>query len=606
MKCYCNPPSIPGFTLSRKVTDTFNIMKSLVPASGKFMEDAVLDNIEKLLTRSYVKGVRRTIEIPETSIYSILKKTAADKGGNTAFSFFGRKFSYLELLEFVDSAASFLNSKGIGKGDRVNIMLPNIPQFVIMFYGLVKLGAVVVQTNPMYSTNELKNELIDSGSRTVITMADFASKAKPLYPDHLDRIIVVKPSDFLPAVIRSIYRISENRKLKQVGGSETGAMIFDAMEARPEVHEASLDPSSHPAVFQYTGGTTGIPKAAVLSHKNLVSNIYQITEWLPEKFTRSQTYLCAIPFFHVYGMMTAMLLPVFQGSEMILIADPRNTVQILKTIQKRKPEVFPGIPAMYHSVVNHAKSGKYDIGSIELCISGAAPLPQDVQEKFESSTGAIILEGYGLSEASPVTNINPADPVDLGSRRKLGSIGFPIPNTYERIVDQETGENDMPVGKVGELIIKGPQVMSGYWNNDRETSIALRNGWLYTGDLARMDKDGYVYIVDRKKDMIIASGYNIFPREVEEVLFKHPKISEAAVVGVKHEHRGETVKAFIVPMEGASLTEQEVKDFCVEYLAKYKIPKIIEFRKELPKTLVGKVLRRELRTENEESDRESE
>ncbi len=560
--------------------------------------------IESLLAKSYVKGVRRTIDIPEVTLYSILENTAKEKGKNTAFSFFGNKFSYTQLLEHVDSAASFLKGLGIEKGSRINLMLPNIPQFVVMFFAIQKIGCTVVQTNPMYSTGEVRNELIDSGSRTVVTMSDFAGKITILHPDYIDRIIVVKPSDFLPPVLKRLYKLSEGRKLRQLSKSGSGIVIYDSAAGRKKVEQELIDPQEQAAVFQYTGGTTGIPKAAVLTHMNLVSNIYQITEWLPEKYRKSLTYLCSIPFFHVYGMMTAMLLPVFQGSEMILIADPRNTLQILKTINSRKPEVFPGIPAIYHSVINHAKRSKFDIASIELCISGAAPLPLDIQETFERETGATILEGYGLSEASPVTNINPADAEDLRKRRKTGSMGLPISNTLERIVDRETGTNDVAPGEVGELIIKGPQVMKGYWNNRAETENALRDGWLFTGDLARMDEDGYFYIVDRKKDMIIASGYNIYPREVEEVLFRHPDISEAAVVGEKHEHRGETVKAFIVPVKGKTLTEKDVKDYCSLHLAKYKIPRIIEFREELPKTLVGKVLRRELRSESEKGKEE--
>lgn len=566
------------------------------------MSDGDLVNIEKILSKSYVKGVKRKIKIPDISVFSTLRNTCEKFGGNTAISFYGNSVSYTELLSYVNSAGTFLKEQGIKKGDRVNIMLPNVPQFVIMFYALMQLGATVVQTNPMYSANEVKGELNDSGSRTVITMADFAVKLLKLHPDSLDKIIIVRVSDFLPGILRTLYKIGENRRVKELGISS--CLVFYTPTASGKANpEEGISTSEHPAVFQYTGGTTGIPKAAFLTHHNLVANMSQITEWLPDRYTQPISYLCAIPFFHVYGMMTAMLLPVYHGSEMILVPDPRDINHILKTIHRMKPKVFPGIPAMYHSVINHPKVEKYDIGSIELCISGAAPLPAEIQETFEKKTGAIILEGYGLSEASPVTNSNPADPEDLGRLRKLGSIGLPYPNTEERIVDQDIGETDMPIGEVGELIIRGPQVMPHYWNNDAETKNALRNGWLYTGDLAKMDEQGYVYIVDRKKDMIIASGYNIFPREIEEILYKHPDVSEAAVVGVSDPHRGQTVKAFIVPVEGKTLTEQQIKDFCVDYLAKYKIPRIVEFRKELPKTLVGKVLRRELRDEENIPDK---
>lgn len=565
------------------------------------MDEEHLKELEKLFSRSYVKGVRRHIEIPSKSVYSTLSETCSKHGERNAISFYGRGISYKELKVRVNAAAAYLSDLGIAKGDRVNIMLPNVPYFIIMFYALMKLGAVVVQTNPLYSGPEVKSEMEDSGSKTIITMADFAVKLKALYPETLDKIIVVKVSDLLPGLLSALYKIGENKKIRELGRGPY-ILYYAHSDTAREIEEPEFDTEKHHAVFQYTGGTTGIPKAAVLTHRNLIANIYQVTEWLPDRFSQPISYLCAIPYFHVYGMMTAMLLPVSNGSEMLLVPDPRNLKLVLKTIHKMKPTIFPGIPAMYHSVINHPKVGKYDIGSIELCISGAAPLPAEIQEKFENKTGAIILEGYGLSEASPVTNSSPADPEDLGSRRKQGSIGLPYPNTEERIVDQETGETDVPLGEVGELIIRGPQVMPYYWNNEKETAIALRNGWLYTGDLAKMDEDGYIYIVDRKKDMIIASGYNIYPREVEEVLYKHPDISEAAVVGVNDPHRGQTVKAFIVPENGKTLDEKEIKNYCSEFLAKYKIPRIIEFTDELPKTLVGKVLRRELR-DKEDKDR---
>lgn len=564
------------------------------------MQDPQTDTLEKILSKNYVKGVKRSIDIPSISVYEILKNTASESPDNAAFSFYGRRFTYREFLSRVDNAADYLSNNGVKQDDRVNLMLPNVPHFPVMFYALMKLGAIVVQTNPMYSTNEIKNEAIDSGSRILISMADFAPKAVSLIPDFLDKVIVVRVSEFLPSSLAVFYNLGEGRKIKALRNASNGVSVYSSLKENGKKAEAAkFDPSEQSAVFQYTGGTTGTPKAAILTHTNLVANIYQITEWLPEKFKKNLVHLCAIPFFHVYGMMTAMLLPVFQGSEMLLLPDPRNTSQILKTIQKRKPQVFPGIPAMYHSVVNYPQVAKYDLGSIEFCISGAAPLPLEVQEVFEKATGAAILEGYGLSEASPVTNVNPIEPDDLVGRRKPGSIGFALPNTFERIVDRETGETDVPFGEVGELIIKGPQVMKGYWNNKEETESTLRNGWLYTGDLARVDEEGYTYIVDRKKDMIIASGYNIYPREVEEVLYRCPKVSEAAVVGVMDPHRGETVKAFIVPQKGQTPTEQEIKDFCTEYLAKYKIPRLYEFVNELPKSLVGKVLRRELREKEE-------
>ena len=327
----------------------------------------------------------------------------------------------------------------------------------------------------------------------------------------------------------------------------------------------------------------------------MLANANQLIEWFPEDFKEEISYLASIPYFHVYGMMTAMLTPLLQGSELIIIPDPRNQKMILKTIRKKKPTAFPGIPTMYHGIINYPRVEKYGIDNIKLCISGAMSLPQEIQKKFEDITGGTLVEGYGLSECSPVTNISPLQS-EYKSKRRQGSIGLPLPDTYEKIVDVNDGVTELPPGKEGELLIKGPQVMVGYWNRPEENKSTLIEGWLHTGDIARMDNDGYFYIVDRKKDLIIAGGYNIYPREVEEVLYENPKISDCAVIGIPHAHRGETVKAFIVPLD-KSLTEEEVKKYCREKLSVYKIPKIIEFWDSLPLTLVGKIDKKALREE---------
>lgn len=357
---------------------------------------------------------------------------------------------------------------------------------------------------------------------------------------------------------------------------------------KAEEIDIEIDPIEEVALLQYTGGTTGFPKAAMLTHRNLIANTLMCAHWMYRCQKGEEAILGVLPFFHVYGMTTIMNLSVMQAYKMILL--PKFDVEtVLKTIEKQKPTLFPGAPTMYIALLNHPNLSKYDLSSIKVCISGSAPLPVEVQEKFEKITGGKLIEGYGLTEASPVTHSN----FLWDGERIKGSIGVPWPDTDAKIISLETGQ-EANVNEIGELVVRGPQVMKGYWNQPFETDSVLRDDWLYTGDMGYMDEKGYFFIVDRKKDMIIASGYNIYPREVEEVLYEHPKVQEAVVVGVPHEYRGETVKAFIVLKEGEQCTEEELDEFMRNRLAAYKVPRIYEFRKELPKTAVGKILRRVL------------
>ncbi len=506
------------------------------------------------------------------------------------------KISYRTLKTEVDTIASDLDGIGIKKGDKVAIMLPNIPQYITYFFAVLKLGGIVVQVNPLYTTREIKYEMEDSGCNVIVTMDEFVQKAMPLYPSITGKIIAVRVKDYLPPLISNIYALSNIRKNTKVVPDKNIIISKRPVSVRYTGKTAQINPEQDAALIQYTGGTTGEAKGAVLSHRNLISNAYQVIETLPEAYKEKTTYLSAIPFFHVYGMMTAMLTPIIQGSTIILVPDPRNTKMILSAIEKKKPTAFPGIPAMYHSLINYSNINKYNLKNVKICISGASSLPVELQKQFEKLTGSILVEGYGLSECSPVANVTPLVDEDRAKYRRLGSVGLPAPDTYERIVSLEDGVSDMPVGEQGELLIKGPQVMMGYWNRPEENKKVLENGWLHTGDIARIDKDGYVYIVDRKKDLIIAGGYNIYPREVEDVIYENPKVSECAVIGIPDEHRGENVKAVIVKKD-STLTEQEVIDFCRERLAVYKIPRIVEFRDSLPLTLVGKIDKKQLRNE---------
>lgn len=513
---------------------------------------------------------------------------------NPAIIFFGRRISYRRLVRLVEACAAALHDLGVRKGDRVSINLPNLPQFVISFYAALRLGAIVVQTNPMYTERELVELISDSGAETMITLDLLYPRAAAVRAKTgLKRLILTSVGDFLPPLKRLLYPLKERLEGKHVplkGGDflKLRELLRRYRGERPP--KVELDPAEDIAILQYTGGTTGTPKGAMLTHKNLVANALQSRAWFLQAEEGHERVLAVLPFFHVYGMTVAMNLAIALGSTMILL--PRFRIdEVLETINRYQPTIFPGAPTMYVAFNTHPHIKRYKVGSIKECISGSAPLPVEVKKRFEELTGGRLVEGYGLSEASPVTHSNPLDGRDIP-----GSIGLPFPDTEAKIVDPATGE-ELGIGQVGELVVRGPQVMKGYWNKPEETAQALKGGWLHTGDIAMMDERGYFYIVDRAKDMIIASGYNVYPREVEEVLYQHPKVAEAAVIGVPDPYRGETVKAFIVPRSGERPSAEEITQFCRERLAAYKVPRLIEFRESLPKSAVGKVLKRELRRE---------
>ncbi len=543
------------------------------------------------MEKAYPPGIKRHIDIPDTGVYHEFCMSVNQCSSMMAIDFMGNKITYSGLKTEVENAASFLHELKLLKGNMLAIMLPNLPQYIIFFMASMKLGITVVQMNPLYTQPEIEYELKDSGARTIIAMDDMLPKVMPLQGKLLDSIIEVRVEDYLPAVKAKLYKLMKKTGHKKVGGP--GIILYTGKQQYKHIEDETIDPNRDLALLQYTGGTTGIPKAAALTHKNLLSNASQLIEWFPEEFKKNISYLASIPYFHVYGMMTAMLTPLLQCSSLIIVPDPRDIKMTLNLIKKKKPVAFPGIPTMYHSIINHPDIRKYGINNIKLCISGAMALPEELQKKFEDITGGTLVEGYGLSECSPVTNISPLS-AEWKDRRKAGSIGLPLPGTYEKIVDLEDGTTELPPGEEGELLIKGPQVMSGYWNRPKENESVLTDDWLHTGDIAKMDSDGYFYIVDRKKDMIIAGGYNIYPREVEDVLYGHPGISDCAVIGIPNEHRGETVKAFIV-LSDKSLTEDMIKKYCKEKLAVYKVPKVIEFMDALPVTPVGKIDKKVLR-----------
>ncbi len=470
-------------------------------------------------------------------------------------------------------------------------MLPNSPQFVIAFYGSLLAGLTVVNVNPMYTPGELSYQLADSGADALVILDLLWPRYAEIAGEHNLKLAVrTGIQDYLPFPKNWLFPLKAKKEgswPKTLGGLAWKKFLAGGKGEQnwPRLELNQL------ALLQYTGGTTGRPKGAMLSHKNLTVNALQVQAWIPDFREGEEVILGVIPFFHVYGMTVAMNLAMTGGGKLVLL--PRwNTREVLETIARSKPTLFPGVPTMYVAINTDPATKKYDLTSIRACISGSAPLPVEVAETFEKITGARLVEGYGLTESAPVTHANP-----IYSQRKIGSIGLPLPSVDAKIVDDEG--RPLPTGEAGELAVKGPNVMLGYWNRPEETAQTLKDGWLFTGDVARMDEEGYFYIVDRKKDMIIAGGYNIYPREVEEVLYQHPAVKEAAVVGVPDAYRGETVKAFLVLKEGYEdeIDEEELKAFARKRLAAYKVPKLWEFRKELPKTAVGKILRRRLREE---------
>jgi long-chain acyl-CoA synthetase len=554
---------------------------------------------EKPWLQFYEPHVPPNIDYPHQTLPEALESTTSDHPTHTAMIFKDKVISFQEFNDLVNRFAAALQALGVKKGDRVAIHTPNCPQFPISYYAVLRTGAIVVPCNPIYTAREIKHQLNDSGAKIIITLSSTYPIIQSIRDEtELQHVIVARIKSYFPTFLKILFTVAMERKTGHrvdISGDEGTYWFTDLIaeaHGKPEPVDISWDDS---AVLMYTGGTTGVSKGAQLTHKNIFVNAYQFNVWAKANETQEIT-LTTIPLFHSYGMTLCMNSCVLAGGTMILVPDPRDTTDILKTIDRHQPTFYPGVPAMYIAINNHPDVEKYNVKSLKNCSSGAAPLPVEVHQRFMALTGTQLREGYGLSEASPATHSNPA----YGENR-IGTIGIPWPDTESRIVDVDTGETLLDVGDVGELCIRGPQVMKGYWNLPTETANTLREDpqgggpWLHTGDIAVMDKDGFFQIVDRKKDMILgAGGYNIYPREIEDVLFEHPKVLEAGVAGVPVPGKGERVKAFIVLKPGETSSEEEIMNFLRERLAPYKVPKYYEFRNELPKTLTGKVLRRAL------------
>ncbi len=559
----------------------------------------------------YDKGVPGTLVYPEEPLYYFLQESARKYPDRACTIFKGAAISFKEMDAITDHVAAGLVDLGVKKGDRVGIFMPNTPQFIMAYFGILKAGGVVVATNPLYTPPEIAQQVSDAGVEIMFVMTNFYKTIKAAQPNtKLRKLIVTNLKEALPPVMSLLFTVAREKKsgFRIEGGLADGDIWLKDLIAS---HKSSPRPNvdvgpNDTALFQYSGGTTGTSKGAVALHRNAVANTLQLKAWFVNMVEGQERLLMAIPLFHVYGMVAGMLNAIALGASMIVIPNARDIPDVLENIDRYQPSIFPGVPTLYNAINNHpdVKAGKINLRSIKACISGSAPLLRETKERFEELSGGKVFEGYGLSEAPTATHCNP-----LLGVNKTGSIGLPLPDVDCKVISLDDGETEMPLGEIGELAIYGPQVMKGYHNMPTETANSLRQlkdgkTWLFTGDIVRMDEDGYFYIVDRKKELIKPGGYQVWPREVEEAIAAYPKVMEVGVAGIPDPYRGETVKAWIVLKPGQTATADEIKAFCKERLAPYKVPTHYEFRKELPKTTVGKILRRELVRQHKEAPAE--
>ena len=540
----------------------------------------------------YPHDVPCALDLPEESIWDALEHTVARYGSHSAFVFQNFGMNYRQLRRHAARMSSALRASGVREGDTVLALLPNLPHFPVTYYGTLRLGAALTTASPTAVERELEALLQDSGARTIVTLDILYDKVANLAAKSgVETVVVGSVTDFMPLWARLagrwLKRVPAPRHPVPFGGKVQRMRSF-LRWGRHDIQTTAVSPDTV-ALLQYTGGTTGVPKAAMLTHGSLLANARQMINWFPALQEGEETILAVLPFFHVYGVTLVMNAGLLLAANTVLIPRPMTT-EMFEAIPKYRPTIFPGVPTLYVAIVNDERSQRYDLSSIDVCVCGGAPLPAEVKRDFEALTGGHLFEGYGLSEASPVTHAVPHD-----GRSRVGSVGMPLQNTDARVVDEHG--NPVPVGEDGELVVRGPQVMKGYWNREADTADVLRDGWLRTGDIARMDADGWFSIVDRKKDLIITGGENIYPREVEEVLFEHPLIKEVAVVGVPHPYGGEIVKAFVVLAPGATATKKDITQFAAERLAKHKVPRAVEFRDDLPRSPAQKILRRVLADE---------
>jgi long-chain acyl-CoA synthetase len=536
--------------------------------------------------RLWPTDVPKNLEYPKVPLHAILEKTAKKHPEKAAIAYFEEEITYRELDSLSNQFAGALNALGVKKGDKVAAFLPNIPQFVIAYFGVLKAGAVLTAISPLHKEREVEYQLTDSEAEAIVALDSLYPIVEKVWPKtSLRNVIITSLEEYA----------SKTTAIPSTVGQKPNVYSFQELlrEKGAKPLKVGINPKEDLAALQYTGGTTGTAKGAMLTHLNLVSNALAFAAWIKGEVAK-ETFLTALPLFHIYGMTTSMNVPISLAAKMVLL--PRFDPQMaLESIQRHRVTVFCGAPTMYSVLLANPELGKFDLTSIRVCISGASPLPPQVQKKFMDITGGFLAEGYGLTEASPVTHCNPVDKTMRTVR--LGSIGLPLPDTDARIVDVETGEKTLKPGETGELAVKGPQLMKGYWKRPSETALVLRDGWLLTGDIAKMDQDGYFYITDRKKDLIKYKDYSVYPREIEDVIYEHSAVKLCAVVGKLDPIVGEVPKAFIVLKDGAEATDVEIMEFVREKVAPYKAVREVEFRKELPVSAAGKVLRRVLQEE---------
>ena len=544
----------------------------------------------------YDKGIPKTlVPYPRQTLVDVVDETTRMRPNHTALIFKGERISYGELAWRSDALAAALVKQGVKKGDRVAILMPNCPQYVIAEFAIWKAGGIVASINPLYTEPELEHTLNECGAETVIVLTLFYNKVKAVQAKtKLKRVIATNIKEYLPKILGLLFALAKEKKeghRVQLQGNDLWFADLIRQHTGAPRPQVAVGPDD-PGLILFTGGTTGVSKAAYATHQALVMAGMQIRAWFSATLVEwDDCFLGSLPLFHVFAAVGLQTVALLGRSPIVLIPNPRDIDDVVENIEKTRPTFLPGVPTLFIALLNHpkVKSGKVDMSSIKLCISGAAALMLDTKERFEAVTGGRIVEGYALTESMMAAVISP-----VKGAYKPGFVGMPVPDVEIRIVDGDTGQTEMPLGEIGEIALRAPQLMLGYWNRPEATAEILRDGWLYTGDLGHLDEDGYLTIVDRKKDVIKPSGFQVWPREVEEVIAKHPAVAEVGVIGVPDPRTGEAVKAFVVLREGQTATADEIREFCKASLTGYKVPKQVEFRTSLPKSAVGKVLRREL------------
>ncbi len=567
------------------------LMSEAVSAPGATPPTATGPQGLELWQIHYPKDVDHSAPLPVLPLFALLDDAVATYGTRPAIDFLGKKYTYAEIGGLVDRAAAGLQRQGVGRGTKVGLFLPNCPYYTIFFFAILKAGGTVVNFNPLYAEKELEKQCLDSDTKMMVTLdlAVLYPKIKLLLDQGVLKHVVICPfADALPFPKNFLFPLLKRRDRAQVtmDGRHIAYNTIVGGAAKPQ--PVTIDPKRDIAVLQYTGGTTGVPKGAMLSHSNLYCNAMQAVRWFPDLHYGTERVVGVLPFFHVFAMTVVQNLAVASGSEIVML--PRFDLdQTLDLITKKKPTLMAGVPTIYTAMNNHKDLAKYDLTSLRFCMSGGAPLPVEVKQKFEELTGCLLVEGYGLTETSPIAYGNPFD-----GRVKAGSIGLPMPNTWPELRDLEDPTKRVPHGEKGELCLKGPQVMLGYWKRPEETEKVFVGEYLRTGDVGYMDDEGFVHLVDRIKDVVLCGGYNVYPRIVEEAIYQHESVQEVTVIGIPDEYRGETVKAFVVLKEGQNLSAEELTEFLKTRISPIEMPKKIEFRRELPKTMIGKLSKKEL------------